>query len=487
MPGGQALLGAWGVSFTVSLMNHDADVEPGLKCGLARRWGVAVLLAVGLGVAGCHKEEAATGGHEMPPPLVTVMAVGTANVPLYIDEIGHCVSPLQVNIRPQVTGRITEVHVKDGAELKKGALMFIIDKRPYEAELAQAQAALAKAKADLELSKVNFQNIQKLQGTQAISTEEFNQKRLAVSISQAQVEAGEASVQTAKLNLEYCTIVSPIDGRGGARLVDVGNVVKANEGTLMVVQSLDPIYADFTIPEGRLPEVRHYMSEGTLAVEAQLPSEGGGAQQAATARGLANQPATAPNAAAATQPATKAAALPSSRSENWEHARVGKLTFLDNSVQDGTGTIRLRATLPNQDHHFWPGQFVNIRLVLTVHKDAVLIPQQAQQIGQQGPYVYVVTGEDVAELRPIVPGQQQGNMVVVSKGLKAGERVMVTGQMTVMPGGKVRIASDETNAAPGQASAHNQAGTHDQAGTSAPAKAVEHQAGDDGSTGGKAS
>jgi multidrug efflux system membrane fusion protein len=422
-------------------MKNDASAGKWLGRRLGYRLGAAVLVTAGLAVEGCRKQEAAAPP-ERPAPLVTATDVMTRDVPLYLDEIGKCVSPLVVNIRPQVEGRITQVHVQDGAELKKGDLMFVNDPRPYQADLAQAKATLAKNQADLELSKVEFENTQKLRGTQAISTEEYDQKRLAVSVNEAQVKAGEAAVETAQLNLEYCTIKSPIDGRGGARLVDIGNVVKANEGTLMIVQSLDPIYADFTIPENKLPEVRHYMSEGTLAVEAQLPADGGQGL-AATTQALATQPAGTPNAAPATQPAPAAlAALPADRMGHWEDARVGKLTFLDNAVQDGTGTIKLRATIPNADHHFWPGQFVNVRLVLTVKKNAVLVPQQAMQIGQQGSYVYVVKADNTAEMRQVHTGQTQGNLVVVDEGLKVGERVIVTGQLTVMPGAKVRLTSE---------------------------------------------
>ena len=188
------------------------------------------------------------------------------------------------------------------------------------------------------------------------------------------MEAAQAALETAKLNLEYCYIHSPIDGRAGARLVDVGNVVQANTTSLLSIQRLDPIYANFTITERDLPEVQKQMSRGTLKAVVRLPSD--------------------PESA----------------------ARVGRVEFLDNAVQNGSGTVNLRATISNPDHHFWPGQFVNVKLVLATEKGAVLIPNQATQISQKGPFVYVVKPDDTAELRPVKLGQRQGDDVVVTEG-----------------------------------------------------------------------
>jgi len=213
------------------------------------------------------------------------------------------------------------------------------------------------------------------------------------------VEASEATLESAKLNLEYCYIHSPIDGRAGARLVDVGNVVQPNATSLLSIQRLDPIYANFTITESDLPGVQKQMSNGTLSAAVRLPSE-------------------AENA-----------------------ARTGRVEFLDNAVQNGSGTVNLRATMRNSDHYFWPGQFVNVRLVLSTDKGAVLIPNQATQISQKGTFVYVVKSDDTAELRPVKLGQRQGDQVVVSEGVAANERVVLAGQMLVRPGDKVRVDS----------------------------------------------
>jgi membrane fusion protein, multidrug efflux system len=340
-----------------------------------------------------HAENAAT----LPPPLVTVMTATAQDVPKYLDEIGRNVAFESVSVMPQVTGRITERHFQDGENLKKGQLLFVIDPRPYKAQLDAARASLAQAKAALELAKIQFARDEELVGTRAISKQDYDTKRNTVDVNEALVEAANAAIESAQINLDYCYIHSPIDGRAGARLVDVGNVVQANTTSLLSIQRLNPIYATFTITERDLPEVQKQMSRGMLKAMVRLPGD--------------------PQAS----------------------VRLGKVEFLDNAVQNTTGTVNLRATMSNSDHHFWPGQFVDVKLVLATEKSAILVPNQATQISQQGPYVYVIKGDNSAELRPVSLGQRQGDDVVVTKGLEAGERVVVTGQLLVRPGGPVHV------------------------------------------------
>ncbi len=267
---------------------------------------------------------------------------------------------------------------------------------------------MQQAKAALDLANSQLKMYDSLSGTKAISQMDYDTKKNAVDLDKAQIQSAEAAVETARLNLDYCSIRSPIDGRAGARLVDVGNVVQANTTALLSVQRLDPIYADFTVTESDLAKVRANMSHGTLKTVVRLPSE------------------------------------------DEKAARTGALTFLNNSVQDATGTVFLRATIPNADHHFWPGQFVNVRLILATLKGAVLIPNQATQISQKGPYVLVVKSDDTAEIRPITLGQRQGDDVVITSGVAAGDRVVVTGQTAVIPGTKVHVvASTPGQGAPG--------------------------------------
>ena len=278
-----------------------------------------------------------------------------------------------------------------------GQVLFTIDPRPFQAQLNLAEANLGQAKAALELAKINFDRVASVTDQRAVSRQDHDAKKNAVQVAEAQLKQNEAALDSARLNLDYCTIRSPINGRTGQRLVDLGNVVTANSGSLLVIQRLDPIYADFTITENDLTVVQRNMARGTLKVEARLSDEP-------------------------------------------EKPRDGKLTFLDNSVQDGTGTVKLRATITNDDRRFWPGRFANIRLILGMQQNAVLISAEAPQMSAKGPFVYVVKPDSTAELRPVTVGQRQGDLVVVNKGISSGERVVVTGQLGVTPGGKVRIA-----------------------------------------------
>lgn len=370
---------------------------------------LVLLLPLFLLAACNHTNVQAAGPTGPPAPLVSVVQAVSQDVPKYLDEIGRNSAFESVNVTPQVFGRITERHFQDGDNLRKGQLLFVIDPRPYKAQLDSAQATLAQTKAALELAQIQFQRDKDIIGTRAISQQDYDTKKSTVDVDQAQVEAAEAAVETAKLNLEYCYIHSPIDGRAGARLVDVGNVVQANTGSLLSIDRIDPIYAIFTITENDLPAVQKEIARGSLKAMVRLPSD----------------------------------------QEN--SARIGKVEFLDNSVQSGTGTVNLRATMSNPDHHFWPGQFVDVKLVLATEKGAVLVPSQATQISQQGPFVYVVKADDTAELRPVKLGQRQGQNVVVTEGLAVNERVVLAGQMLVRPGGKVRVAPPASAPAPANA------------------------------------
>jgi len=362
-----------------------------------------VLFAVGLS-AGCSKKSQPT--FERPPAPVTTATATAKDVPLYIDAVGKIVAREVVSIQPQVSGRIVKIHFTDGADVKIGDLLFTIDPRPYQAQLNQAEANLAQAEAALNLAKVNFIRVETVSDPRAVSRQDYDQKKNAVEAGEAQLKLNRAAVESARLNLEYCTIRSPINGRAGQRNVDAGNVVSANNGSLLVIQRLDPIYADFTVTENDLSSVQRNMSNRTLKVDVRLPDD-------------SSEP------------------------------REGKLTFLDNSVQEGSGTVKLRATLANGDRRFWPGRFSKVRLVLETRRAAVLVPAEAPQLSAKGSFVYVIKGDSSAELRPVKVGQRQADLVVIEEGVRSGERVVVNGQLGVTPGGKVRILqpSDPTKAA----------------------------------------
>src|ERR1700758_5326950 len=301
----------------------------------------AVWLAL-LTASACNKSGVQAAAPATPAPLVTVVKATAQDVPKYLDEIGRNAAFESVTVTPQVGGRVVERHFQDGENLRKGQLLFVIDPRPFKAQLDAAQASLAQAKAALDLAKIQFARDEEVIGARAISKQDYDTKKNAVDVDQALVEAAQAALETARLNFEYCYIHSPIDGRAGARLVDVGNVVQANSTSLLSIQRLDPIYANFTVTESDLPDVQKQMAHGELKAAVRLPSDAESA------------------------------------------AKSGRVEFLDNSVQNGSGTVNLRATINNSDRHFWPGQFVDVRLVLNTEKAAVLIPSQATQISQKG-------------------------------------------------------------------------------------------------------
>ena len=398
----------------------------------------ANLLSLALLVSGCSNK-AAQATFERPPAPVSVTAAVAQDVPTYIDAIGKTVSREVVAIQPQVSGRITKIHFTDGANLKKGDLLFTIDPRPFEVALGQAQAKVSQdialkkqAEANLasEIAKANWGAVQvkryrtlveqgvvsreqyeELTATQKSLDANVGSAHAAVNSAAESIKVDTSAVEATKVQLSYCTIRSPIEGRAGQRLVDVGNVVNpggssnnnsSNSGTapntnaLLVIERLDPIYADFTISQNNLAEVQQQMRANKLIAEVRLPDE--------------------PNAPV-----------------------NGQLTFLNNSVQDTTGTVTLRATVSNSDHRFWPGRFVNIRLVLNTIHQAVLIPASAPQMAANGSFVYVVKQDSTAEQRPVTLGQRQGDLVVVESGVTNGEHVVTAGQLGVTPGGKVRV------------------------------------------------
>lgn len=395
---------------------------------LQRRKSLLTMIVVFLVVAaaGCQKKEPLE--IQRPPAPVSVVTASTQDVPVYLDAIGKTVAREVVSIEPQVSGRVIKIHFTDGADVKKGDLLFTIDPRPFEVNLQQARANLArstalKRQAEANLAKdtaqastgeIERRRYEQLVEQGVVSRQQYDQVRTnsealnatvsadvaSVRSAEQAMKVDEAAIASAQVQLSYSYIRSPIDGRAGETLVDVGNVVTPGNGqnsSMLVIQRIDPIYADFTIPQNDLSAVQRNMAQGTLRAEVRLPDD--------------------PN-----------------------NPVAGELTFLDNAVQDTTGTVNLRATISNKDRKFWPGRFVNIRLVLSTIHSAVLIPASAPQMSAKGQFVYVVSDDLTAELRPVVTGQRQGEQVVISQGVKSGERVVVQGQIAVIPGSKVSVA-----------------------------------------------
>lgn len=362
---------------------------------MLRAAGCSAVLALVV-LSGCKKQEGAAGagpaGGGPPPAPVTLTTAQAADVPIYLDEIGTVEAVESVQVQPQVNGQIFKIHFTDGQDLKAGDMLFTIDPRPYEATLAQRKGELQENKAALDLAKVRFRRTEDLIKNNVITQEEYDTRQNAVETAEAKVATSQATLQKAQLDLDYTRITSPIDGRAGRRLVDVGNVVTTSS-TLLSIQRITPIYVTFTTVEQNLDRVRDAMKNHTLTVQVSVPGSTGKPVQ-------------------------------------------GELTFLDNTIQTNSGRLRLRATLPNEDRALWPGQFVNVRLILEIKKDAVLVPDQAVQMSQPGPFVYAIK-DGKAELRLLKLGQHQGDKVVVDEGVAAGEPVVLTGHMKVVPGGPV--------------------------------------------------
>jgi multidrug efflux system membrane fusion protein len=311
-----------------------------------------------------------------------------------------------VQVQAQVSGKIIARNFQDGSDVKKGDLLFSIDPRPFQAALDQAQGQLAQAQAQLQLDQTMLKRQQALRARNVNSQQDLDTAQWTVNSDLAKVKAAEAAVEAAQVNLDYCSIRSPIDGRAGLRLVDVGNIVSSgNPGSggavLLTIQGLDPIYTDFTIAEPDLPLVRRYLGNPNVKVMTRSEDD--------------NMP-----------------------------ARAGDLYFIDNAVQPGAGTVKARGVTPNPDRALWPSQFVRVRLILDVLKEAKLVPSGAIQIGQNGPYVFVVKPDSTLELRQVKPGQPQGDFTVVSEGVQAGETVVVSGQLQLAPGTKVVPKEMET-------------------------------------------
>jgi len=342
------------------------------------------------------------GKSQVPKPKpavpVIVAALVKKKIPLDIDAIGTVQKYTTVAVKSRVGGELMRVHFREGQEVSKGDLLFTIDPRPYEAAFAEAKARVAKDMALLKKAQEDARRYASLIEKQVVSQEQYDQVEANLASLEATVKADEAAVESAKLQLSYCYIYSPVSSRTGSLLAHPGNIVKANDEnkSLVITRQLEPIYVAFSVPEGYLPLIRSKWSKGRLPVVVNI-SDGTGRQL------------------------------------------EGKLTFVENTVDVTTGTILLKATFPNRDRSLWPGQFFNLRLRLEEEPDALVVPSQAIQTGQEGAYVFVVKGDGSVEMRPVKVAQTMGEEVVVSEGLQVGERVVTEGQIKLVTGAKVGV------------------------------------------------
>jgi membrane fusion protein, multidrug efflux system len=344
-------------------------------------------------LSACGPSNSPTGTQQLVKNVLVTKAQ-TKDVPVQLYEFGRISSPESVDVKPQVAGRITEVHFADGQDVKKGELLFVIDPRPFQADLEQAQAQLESDSAQLDLNQNNLQRDEKIGRQRFVSEQQIDTDKANVKNFQGAVARDQASIDRANLNLEYCYVRSPVDGRTGRRLVDPGNYVGTGAVTLVNIQRQDPVYVDFNISENDLARLRENMPSNQLSVDVVAP----------------------------TQP---------------DVTKSGTLTFLDNAVSTQAGTVLLRATIPNGDHYLWPGQYVKVALTLQTLKEAVVVPSQTIQLGGKGPYLFVVKTDNTVEQRLVTQGVRYRDFVVVADGLKADETVVVEGQLTIGNGAKV--------------------------------------------------
>ncbi len=327
---------------------------------------------------------------------VTVATVTQKTVPVQVRAIGSVEAYSTVTVKSQVDGEIERVYFKEGQDVKTDDLLFAIDARPFEAKLKQAEASLARDIAQAKNAQAQADRYTKLFQDGIVSKEQYDQFHTNADALDAAVRADKAAIENARIDLGYCTVRSHIDGRTGSLMVHQGNVVKANDATLVVINQITPVYVDFSVPEQYLAEIKRHMATGILKVEAII-------------------------------------------THDEQHPLQGTLTFVNNTVDSGTGTILLKGTFANSERRLWPGQFVNVVLTLAQRPNAVLVPSQAVQTGQSGQYVFVVKSDLTVDSRPVALGSSLGGETVIEQGLRPGETVVTDGQLRLVPGAKAKI------------------------------------------------
>ena len=370
------------------------------------------------------------GGGGGPVPVVTAVTT-QKNVPIEVQVVGNVEPYSTVSVRPQVSGQLTGMFIKDGDYVEKGQQLFTLDTKPFDGQIAQGEANLARSTALLAQAEANLgrdsaqekyargqaERYAKLVAEGVVSKDQAEQQRAnadvqaqalaadraAIDSAKAQIQADRSSINNLRVQLAYTTIKAFIDGRSGNVGQKAGNIVNQNQTELMSILQVEPIYVTFAVPEARLGDVKRYMEGGKLNVAAK-PQDGSG------------------------------------------DVENGELTFVDNAVDTTTGTIRLKGTFQNKDHKLWPGQFVNVTLRLTTRPNAVTVPNQAVQTGQDGTFIYVVKEDRSVEVRPVTVGPRVDLDLVVDKGLEAGETVVTEGQLRLQPGSRVQTKGESRGA-----------------------------------------
>ena len=378
------------------MLSHD--LHPYFPCRRQVQWLFYIIVALSL-VSACSQNgtpgESAQADMNYAVP-VTVAPVTQKTVPIEVHVIGNGEAYSTVVVKSQVDGQLDHVYFREGEDVQEGDLLFSIDPRPFDSALKQSEANLARDLAQAKNAQAQAERSQKLYNDGLISKEQYDQFRSNAGALEAAVRADQAAVENVKIQLGYCSIHSPLNGRTGKLLVHQGNIVKANDTALIEINQISPLYVNFSVPEQYLGQIKQYQARGKLKVEAVPPQD-------------------------------------ESRPEQ------GLLTFFNNTVDSTTGSILLRGTFQNVEKRLWPGQFVNVILRLTSRPNSVVAPTQAVQTGQAGHYVFVVGENLTVESRPVVTGPTIGGETVIEKGLQPGDKVVTDGQLLLFPGAKVEL------------------------------------------------
>ena len=366
----------------------------------ARGLVVGLVISATVAVGACSEGQALQPQQAGATPAVPVTASAAVRkeMPLEVSVIGTVEAFSTVAVRAQMTGELTSVNFQQGDDVQAGQELFTLDRRPLEAALQQATANLERDSAQAANAKVIVQRYEELAQRGIVAPEQRDTARTSVAALDATLAAHRAAVENAKVQLQYATIRAPISGRTGALMVNAGNLVRANDQTpLVTINQVAPIYVAFAFPEAMLSDLRRYMGRGSLRVDAR-PASGDASSRA-----------------------------------------LGRITFVDNAVDQTTGTIKIKATFPNEDRWLWPGQFVNVVVRMTTESEAIVVPSIAVQTGPDGSYVFVVKADETVELRPIIVARVAGTETVIKHGLTAGDTVITDGHLRLVPGSRVSM------------------------------------------------
>lgn len=355
-----------------------------------------VIIAITMTIDACSSGSKDKYGSGKAVPVTVAEAV-QKDVPMQLSAIGNVEAYKTVSVRARIGGELEEVYFAEGDYVKEGDLLFLIDPRPYQAALQQAEANLGRNSVQAANAEKDAQRYAVLVKDGIVTKEQYEQMRTAADALNAAVRADRAAKENARLQLEYCKIRAPLTGRTGKLMIDRGNMIKANDDTpLVVINQILPIYVSFSVPEKELPLIKKHQNDGKLKVEALIP-------------GLKTP------------------------------SPAGELTFINNTVDTTTGTILLKATFANTDRELWPGQFVKVQMTLGIQPGAVVVPSQAVQSGQSGSYVFVIKNDLTAEMRMVEAGRATNGELVIEKGINPGETVVTDGQLQLSTGTTVEI------------------------------------------------